>query len=142
MYRHIMMPVDLGHLDRLDKALQTAADLAKHYNAPVTYVGVTAPQPTEAAHDPKEYAARLTAFANEQETTHGITAVAHPVIDPDPSADLDKVLLALVEELRADLVVMGSHSLRRFEWSSHGGALASHAEVTVMLVRGEDGRTT
>ena len=137
MYRHIMMPIDLGHMDQMGKALQTTADLAKHYNAPVTYVGVTAPQPTATSPDSKEYAVKLATFAAEQENTHGITAVAHVVVDRDPALDLNRLLLDLIGELRADLVVMASHSVGRFEWSSHGGTVAAHADVTVMLVRGE-----
>lgn len=137
MYRHIMMPVDLGHLDQMDKALQTAADLARHYNAPVTYVGVTEPQPTATSPDAKDYAVQFAAFATAQETAHGITAVPHVVVDRDPALDLNRLLLDLIDELRADLVVMASHAKGRFEWSSHGGTVASHAEVTVMLVRGE-----
>jgi nucleotide-binding universal stress UspA family protein len=31
MYSRIMVPVDLAHIERLEKALATAADLAKHY---------------------------------------------------------------------------------------------------------------
>lgn len=139
MYRHIMMPVDLGHLDQMDKALKTTADLARHYNAPVTYVGVTEPQPTATSPDAKDYAVQFAAFATAQEDTHGITAVAHAVVDRDPALDLNRLLLDLIGELRADLVVMASHSKGRFEWSSHGGTVAAHAGVTVMLVRGDTG---
>ena len=49
MYEKIMVPVDLAHIERLQKAINTAIGLAKHYRAPVLFVGVTAEPPTEVA---------------------------------------------------------------------------------------------
>ena len=62
MYSKIMVPVDLTHVERLDKAIATATDLAKHYDIPLCFVGVTAETPTEVAHTPAEFAERLAAF--------------------------------------------------------------------------------
>ena len=67
MYTHIMVPVDLAHTETLGKALQTAADLAKHYSCPVTYVGVTMSAPTSVAHNPEEFAAKLETFVSPEE---------------------------------------------------------------------------
>ena len=36
MFNHIMTPVDLAHIDRLDRALTAAADVAKAYGAVCT----------------------------------------------------------------------------------------------------------
>lgn len=137
MYQKIMVPVDLDHLGQLEKALTTAADLAKYYKIPVWYVGVTASTPTALAHNPQEYAEKLATFARDQGQQRGHDASAHAVTSHDPRSDLENSLLSAAHELSADLVVMASHApnLGDTVWPSHGGKLATHSDATVMLVR-------
>ena len=59
MYSKIMFPVDLAHVEQLQKALGTAADLAKLYGAKIFFVGVTSYVPTKLGRNPDEYAAKL-----------------------------------------------------------------------------------
>nr|WP_207186928.1 universal stress protein [Rhodovulum imhoffii] len=132
-----MTPVDLSHLDRLERALSTSADLARHYHVPVTYVAVTTEQPSKVAHTTVEFEQKLNAFAAEQAARHKITAHAKMMISHDPATDLDARLRDALEETGADLVVMASHlpNLGDYIWPSHGGKLASHASASVFLVR-------
>lgn len=137
MFKHIMVPVDVGHSDRLETALKVAADLAAHYGARVTYVGVTSGQPSAVAHTPQEYAEKLAKFAAMQAEVNGVAEVAsHAITAHDPAVELDRKLEAAVGEIDADLVVMGSHIPRTFDLGSHGGRVATHTDVSVMLVRG------
>ena len=46
MYSRILVPVDLGHADKLDKALDLAGQTAKEHDATVIYVGVVDAVPT------------------------------------------------------------------------------------------------
>jgi nucleotide-binding universal stress UspA family protein len=137
MYRKIMVPVDLAHIERLGKAITTATDLAKHYGIPICFVGVTAETPTEVAHTPEEFAEKLEAFGATQAKIHGldIDAAAYP--SHDPAADLDKNLIAAARENAADLIVMASHvpGLPDHIFASNAGAVASHAEISVFVVR-------
>ena len=137
MYKQIMVPVDLGHLDQLGKALSTAADLAAHYKISVCYVAVGPATPTEVAHNPTEFAEKLNAFAVDQSKSHGQQTSAKAYTSADPATDLDDVLLKAVSELGADLVVMASHipTVADYIWPSNGGKIASHAETSVFLVR-------
>lgn len=140
MFKHIMVPVDLAHSDRLKGALKVAADLADHYGARVTYVGVTSPQPSSVAHTPQEFAEKLARFAAAQTETTGVKeAGSHPITSHDPSIDLDKALAEAGESLGADLIVMGSHIPRAFDLRSHGAHLAQLSHHSVMLVRDEAG---
>lgn len=137
MFRHIMVPVDLGHSDRLETALAAAADLARHYGARITYVGVSSNLPMAAGRTPGDFADKLARFAAAQAELHDLPEIAtHPVMSRDPSVDLDRTLEQAVHDIGADLVVMGSHIPRRFDLGSHGGRVASHTDVSVMLVRG------
>ncbi len=137
MYKQIMVPVDLTHIEHLQKALQTAADLAKHYGSPVTYVGVTPETPSPVAHNPTEYAQKLEAFAQEQASKHGHSASSKAYASTDPAIDINDTLIKAVRETGADLVVMQSHvpNVTDYIWPSHGGSVASHSDVSVFLVR-------
>jgi nucleotide-binding universal stress UspA family protein len=137
MYKKIMVPVDLAHTDKLAKALDTAADLANHFQIPVCYVGITTETPSSLAHTPSEYASKLETFAKQQSQEHGHKAIAKSYASHDPTTDLDNTLLTAVKEVDADLVVMASHvpGLIEHVWPSHGGKIASHSNASVFLVR-------
>lgn len=137
MFNRIMAPVDLAHVERLGNALDCAADLAKHYGVPITYVGVTSSAPSKLAHNPEEFSQKLDAFAQGEATKHGINTSAHTAIAHDPAAEIDDALMNAISETDADLVVMASHvpNIMGYIWPSNGGKLAEHAKCSIMLVR-------
>lgn len=137
MYRKIAVPVDLFHVGQITKALEVAADLAKHYGASLHFIGVTAETPTAVAHNPQEFSQKLAAFGKEQANTHGVTVSTGAHTSTDPAIDIDKTLLRAVVESGADLAVMQSHvpGISDYLWGSHGGHLAAHAEISVFVVR-------
>jgi len=137
MYSKIVVPVDLAHADRLEKALSVAADLAKHYQAELHYVGVTSSAPGAVAHTPEEFAGKLKAFADAQGSARGVAVQADAVTSHDPVRDLDDTLGRTVDELGADLVVMASHvpGFAEHVFASNAGYLANHANVSVLVVR-------
>lgn len=137
MFKTIMVPVDLAHANRMERATTAAADLAKHYGATLIYVGVTAPTPSPIAHTPQEFARKLQAYADDQAAKHGHQASAHAMVSHDPTIDLDDTLLRAVGEIGADLVVMASHipNVADHIWPSNGGYIASHAKSSVFIVR-------
>jgi nucleotide-binding universal stress UspA family protein len=138
MFRHIMVPVDLAHEERLGHALGVAADLARHWGAKISYVGVGTTTPGALAHTPQEYAGKLADFAKAQATAHGVVVEAHPTYAHDPTTEVDDALLRAVDEVGADLVVMQSHipGLLDYVWPSNGGKIAGHASASVLVVRG------
>jgi nucleotide-binding universal stress UspA family protein len=123
MYKKIIVPVDLAHAGKLMKALKTAADLARHYQAPVCYVGVTTATPGSLAHNPAEYTTKLEAFARTQGEENGIETSSHTVVAHDPTIDLDDALLKAITRPAADLVVMATHvpNVADHLWPSNGG---------------------
>jgi nucleotide-binding universal stress UspA family protein len=137
MFTKILVPVDLGHLDRMQKALAAAATQARTYGATVTYMAVTEETPGPVARTPKEFAARLAEFATEQGQTHGVPTEALAVVSTDPAAEINKLILKAVKDSGADLVVMASHPPRLVDWilPSHGGHVAEHADISVLIIR-------
>lgn len=138
MFRKILTPVDLAHADALSRALEVSADMAQRYGAEIVYVGVTAQTPGEVARTTEEYERKLSAFAAAEGEKHGCKASAHMVVSHDPAVDLNTSLMQAADEIGADLIVMGTHipGLAEHVWASHGGAVASHAGISVFLVRG------
>ena len=137
MFKRIMTPVDLGHLDRIRRALEVTASEARHHDAPVTYVSVAPNTPGPQGHNPEEFRAKLKAFAEEQSRAHGIEATAHAIISHDPTIDVDDKLLEAVEETGADLVVMSSHrpDLEDYLLGPNAARVVRHAATSVLVVR-------
>lgn len=137
MYRTIFTPVDLEHIEKLDKSLETAASLAKTYGAQLIFASVAAATPSAIARTPEQFEEKLKEFAAAQSSKHGIATSAKAIVSHDPTIDLDDKLLAAVRETGADLVVMQSHvpHLSDALWPSNGGTIATHAAVSVLLVR-------
>ena len=137
MFHQIMVPVDLGHTDQLTKSLTIAAELSKHYGAPVCYVGVANEEPSSISHNPAEFDQLLSKFAEAQAAQYGHKATSRMFVGHDLVTDVDDVLLKAVDEVGADLVVMASHvpTLVEYIWPSNGGKIAAHSKAAVFLVR-------
>jgi len=137
VYTQIMVPVDLAHVEHLEKALSTAADLSKHYGAPVCYVGVTPNTPSAIAHNTAEFAEKLEAFGKAQAAAHGLHATVKAYACHDLTTDVDDTLLGAVTDTGADLVVMASHvpDIIDYVWPSNGGKIAEHSDASVFVVR-------
>jgi len=137
MYRKIMVPVDLAHVEAIRPALQAAADLGNHYGADICYVSVTPTTPTSVAHTPEEYETKLEAFAKEQGAQHGRNVSAQVVTSSDPASDLDDKLVQAIKSVGADLVVMATHLPRKLDaiMPANGGKVATHTDASIFLVR-------
>lgn len=137
MYQTIMVPVDLAHLDALEKPLTVAADMAHQYNAQLCYVGVTTSQPSSVARTPEEYEQKLKNFAQEHAPDNGQPPTVRVYNSHDPVADLDDTLLKAIHDIGADLVVMGTHLPHHIDaiMPANGSKVASHTDVSVFLVR-------
>ena len=137
MFQRILAPVDLAHLEKLERALKITVDEAQRHGASVTYVSVAASAPGELAHNPDEFRAKLEAFAKQQAESGNIDTAALAVITHDPAIDVDDALLQAVKDTGADLVIMASHKpgLAEYFWPSNGGKVASHTSASVFVVR-------
>jgi nucleotide-binding universal stress UspA family protein len=137
MYQKMLVPVDLAHVEKLDKAIKTAVDLAKHYKAEISVLGIGTNTPSSVAHTPKEFEQKLQAFADDLASSHDVktNAIAH--VAHDPAVDLSKEIIAQANKLGADVIVMASHvpGIADHIFASHGGYVASHWDHSVFLVR-------
>lgn len=137
MYKHIMVPVDLEHPKSLEKAINTAATLAKNDQANVCFVGITAETPTAIAHNADEYKQVLQKFAEEQAQAHGVQTSSRTYPSHDPATEINKLILQAIDDTETDLVVMASHvpTFAALFDHSHGSNVATHAKTSVFIVR-------
>jgi nucleotide-binding universal stress UspA family protein len=137
LFTHLLVPVDLSQSDDLKKAIQVAADQAKLYNARVTLVSVVGGLQAKVSNSSGKYARKLADFAEGVGDLHGIKFESIVYEVPDPSVEVDGTVLKVVKEIGADLIVMASHQPGWAEYlvNSHGGRVASHAQVSVFVVR-------
>lgn len=139
MYKKILVPVDLAHTEKLSKALSTAVDIAKHYDASVCYISVTNTTPGAAAHNPKELAEKLQVFAEEQGNSHGLRTSSEVLSTPDTAVELDHKLLAAIQDTGADLIIMASHAPgmgdRLHILHSNAANIVKHSDISVFVVR-------
>jgi nucleotide-binding universal stress UspA family protein len=139
MFQHIMIPVDMAEAASGTQALavRVAADVARLYGIGVTMVSVAGGLQGKVSNSARLYRVKLEAYAAEVAAREGIAVSARLIESPDPSVDVDRRLLSVIDDLGADLVVMATHRPGWVEYlvNSHGGRLASHAAVSVLLVR-------
>ena len=137
MFKQIMVPVDLHMGAEVTRALNVSADLAKHYGAKVTLVSVSGSVITDAPHTEKEAREALDALAATLKNDAGIEARIHLITSTDVPAEVDAALRHSIDDTNADLVIMGSHvpGILEYLLPSHAGRLASHAKVSVFVVR-------
>ncbi|MEL6977539.1 MAG: universal stress protein [Pseudomonadota bacterium] len=137
MFKKIMVPVDLGHADQMEKALAVAADLAARHGAGAVLVGVTQSAPTDIAASPEAFAAKLAEYAAECSERLGAAFAAHSEVSHDIRIDLDAALERAADAIGADLIVMASHKpgLAEHIFASNAGHLAAHSSRSVVIVR-------
>lgn len=138
MYSKILLPIDLAHADKMEKAIVTAVEVAKAHDARVTMIGVTGEEPGSVAHDPKEYAERFQAFVDAQSEKHSIPIDALEMVSVDVPAELRKILEKAAQQHEFDLIVMASHvpGLLDHVFTSNAGHVATHSVASVFVVRG------
>ncbi|MFD2190426.1 universal stress protein [Pistricoccus aurantiacus] len=137
MYQKIMVPVDLAHLETLQKSLRVAVDIARLYEAEIYYISITSSLPGKVARTPEEYTRKLEEFADEQGETHGLATSARTFLSHDPVADMDEIIVSAAKRIGADLIVMATQLPGRLNifLPTNGSRVARHTEVSVFLVR-------
>jgi nucleotide-binding universal stress UspA family protein len=136
-YTHIMLPINLEHADRMGKAIETALALAVQFGAKLTFVGVTSELPGMSAQNPAEFKDKLSALAQRHGENLPQGAQSKMYVAHDPTAQIDRILLDAIQDVGADLVVMASRipNVMNAIWPSYGGKMASHADISVFVVR-------
>jgi Universal stress protein UspA and related nucleotide-binding proteins len=132
--KRILVAYDGG--EPAHRALETAIDLAKRFEAQISVVSVVPYHPGRAPMDPWDDAAvhaEALADAKQLLADHGMTA---DLLEPigDPAATIERV----ANDGGYDTVVVGSRGLgplSRFLQGSVSGHVATHTNATVIVAR-------
>ncbi|WP_170787332.1 universal stress protein [Ruegeria lacuscaerulensis] len=137
MYDHIMFPVDLHLPPTVQKAAEVAAAVAKWQSAKITVVSVTGTQPGDPVQPDAMVNEDLRNFADQLAEKSGAEVDFRNIHSVDVGAELDGDLTRAADEIGADLIVVGTHAPRIMDYifSSHAGYLATHASISVFVVR-------
>lgn len=139
MFQKIMVPVDLQHVEKLEKSIQTAAQIARQHGSEVCFVGISGKVPDRVASTPEKFAAELNMFAREQGDRLEIETSSKAKSSVDVAVEVDEKLLEVAREIEADLIVMASHipgvADRLHLISSNAGYIVKHSDISVFVVR-------
>ena len=137
MFKSIMIPVDMQHADRLSRVFEIAGTLAKLGGGTLHLVHVGAYPPSEDGKTIEEQEQNLEILAREVSVAQKVPVEAKNIVAHDPAAEMNTQLMAATKSTNADLVVVGSHvpGLGDYFFTSHGGYLAEHSEISVFVVR-------
>lgn len=137
MFKRIMVPVDLEHIEQLSGALSVANQLADANGGEVLFAGVHGGAPSAVAHEPKEYAEKLRAFTNAHPLAKTGKASALPIYSHDPGVEVAPALVKAACDNQIDVIVMASHMPGWAEhiFHSNAGYVACHAPMSVFVVR-------
>lgn len=138
MYTRILVPIDLENVDHLENALALASKTAQEHDATVVFTNVVDAIPTTSPiTEGEKVADKLHAFAQAQTKLRGIRATEQVTLRGDLSLNLGKDIIATAKEQTCDLIIMASHvpGLKDHILSSHAGYVASHAPMSVYVIR-------
>ncbi|MCC1491482.1 universal stress protein [Cognatishimia sp. F0-27] len=138
MTSRILVPVDLDHAEKLEKALDLAAKFAKEDGATVIYTDVVDAVPTTSPiTEGERMADRLKRFVDVQRTKYGIDGQAHVALRGDLHLNVGADIIKAAKDTDCTLIVMASHvpGIKEHFLSSNAGYVASHAPVSVYVVR-------
>jgi len=141
MFKHILLPVDLGQESSWQKALPSAVDMCRQSGANLhvlcvvpnfgmSIVGQYFPEGFEAEMAEKTLT-QLKAFVSEHVTDD--VRVQHIVGE----GTVYEVILKISGEVNADLIIMASHrpELKDYLLGPNAARVVRHAECSVMVVR-------
>ena len=133
MFTKIMAPVDLAHIESLERALDCAADLAKHYGLANRLRRPSRPRgPTTQAQNPEEFGKLLAAFVEGEVDKHGVCGPKR-ILQLRMTQPPKLTMRCFVRSTKREpiLVVMASHipGAMDYIWPSNGGKVAGHAKL-------------
>jgi len=135
MYSKIMVPVDMRHRERSQKALDTAADLARHFGATMILLTVDHPLGHHSLQElPEQHKPAFDAFVAEEKAALGVDKLEAVFSHADVA---HQRIREEAEHLRVDLIVMHSHDPRLSDYlfGSNASRVVLHAPCSVMVVR-------
>ena len=131
MYKHILVPVDLGDVDASEKAVAVARHVARRDGSRISVVSVVPAWPEDLSRTPHDYEPELDAYVD----------AARDGADMDGEVkvggSISGRIIEAIEDKGIDLVVMASHNPRITDYliGSNAAHVVLHSPCSVLVVR-------
>jgi nucleotide-binding universal stress UspA family protein len=131
MYKHILVPVDLGDTPAAAKAVSVARHIARRDGSRISVIGVVPAWPDDLAAEPRDYQPDLDAYIDTIREGCDIEGKVKA------GGSISGRIIETVEEKRIDLVVMASHGPRVTDYliGSNAAHVVLHSPCSVLVVR-------
>jgi nucleotide-binding universal stress UspA family protein len=131
MYKHILVPVDLGDTPAAVKAVGVARHIARRDGSRISIVSIVPAWPDDPAREPRDYQLDLDAYV--ETFREGLDIEGEVKI----GGSISGRIIETVEETKIDLIVMASHDPRVTDYliGSNAAHVVLHAPCSVLVVR-------
>ena len=131
MFKHILVPVDLGDTGAAAKAVDAARHIARRDGARIGILSVVPSWPDELTSEPYDYQPDLDAYVDTVREDFDIDGEIRI------GGSISGRIIEAVGEKGIDLIVMASHSPRFTDYliGSNAAHVVLHAPCTVLVVR-------
>ncbi len=139
MYRRILVPIDIAQEGSWRTAFPVAIEQARLNEAELHVVAVAPETPPQLGFLPDDYGSKMIARCQERlaEITGEHIPENFPVQQHVKQGSVYKGILALTQEIGADLIIMASHQpgLENYLLGPNSARVVRHADCSVLVVR-------
>ena len=131
MYKHILVPVDLGDTPAAAKAVGVARHIARRDGSRISIVSIVPAWPDNLLREPPDYQPDLDAYIDAIREGLDIEG------EIKAGGSISGRIIETVEDKRIDLVVMASHDPRVTDYliGSNAAHVVLHSPCSVLVVR-------
>jgi nucleotide-binding universal stress UspA family protein len=131
MYKHILVPIDLGDIGAAGKAVDVAKHIARRDGSRIRVVSVVPAWPDDLSKVPHDYQPDLDTHIDALREGFDIEG------EVKVGGSISGRIIETIETMKIDLVVMASHDPRITDYliGSNAAHVALHAPCSVLVVR-------
>lgn len=131
MYKHILVPIDLGDIGAAEQAINHAKHIARRDGSQISIISVVPAWPEDLAKVPRDYQPDLDSYIGSVKEGFDIDG------EIKVGGSISGRIIEMIVARKIDLVVMASHNPRITDYliGSNAAHIVLHAPCSVLVVR-------
>jgi len=131
MYKHILVPIDLGDIGAAEQAINVAKHIARRDGSRISVISIVPAWPEDLATVPRDYQPDLDSYIDTIREGFDIDG------EVKAGGSISGRIIETIEDRKIDLVVMASHNPRITDYliGSNAAHVVLHAPCSVLVVR-------